>query len=66
MRGPARPESPGSGLLDLTWREVEVELVSGSPAILAAAAQRLRGAGARPSGSANKLSRVLAAPAAEA
>jgi CYTH domain len=60
----ARPGSPGGREVapaDLTWREVEVELVSGPPAILAAAGQRLREAGARPSGSANKLSRVLAA-----
>jgi CYTH domain len=63
---PGPPEGAGLGAADLTWREVEVELVAGSPAILTAAAQRLRGAGARPSGSANKLSRVLAAPAAEA
>ncbi len=63
---PGPPGEPGLGPADLTWREVEVELVSGPPAILAAAAQRLRGAGARPSGSANKLSRVLAAPAVEA
>jgi inorganic triphosphatase YgiF len=64
----ARPGSPGGREVapaDLTWREVEVELVSGQPAILTAAGQRLRDAGARPSGSASKLSRVLAAPAAE-
>jgi inorganic triphosphatase YgiF len=46
---------------DLAWREIEVELVSGSPAILAAAAQRLLESGATPSGAANKLSRLLAA-----
>jgi hypothetical protein len=65
----ALPGSPGGrevASADLTWREVEVELVSGPPAILAAAGQRLREAGARPSGSANKLSRLLAAPPAEA
>jgi inorganic triphosphatase YgiF len=64
----ALPGSPGRGEVesaDLTWREVEVELVSGPPAILAAAGQRLREAGARPSGSASKLSRVLAASPAE-
>ena len=63
----ALPGSAGRGEVesaDLTWREVEVELVSGPPAILAAAGQRLRDAGARPSGSASKLSRVLAAPPA--
>ena len=61
----ALPGSPGGREVtsaDLTWREVEVELVSGTPAILAAAGQRLREAGARPSGSANKLSRLLAPP----
>jgi hypothetical protein len=61
----ARPGSPGGrevASADLTWREVEVELVSGPPAILAAAGRRLRSAGARPSGSASKLSRVLSAP----
>lgn len=63
----ALPGSPGGREVmsaDLTWREVEVELVAGTPAILAAAGQRLREAGARPSGSANKLSRLLAAPPA--
>jgi inorganic triphosphatase YgiF len=50
----------------LAWREIEVELVSGTPAILAAAGQRLRQSGAMPSGSANKLSRLLAAPPAPA
>lgn len=49
---------------DLAWREIEVELVTGSQAILAAAAERLCQSGARPSGSANKLSRLLAAPSA--
>jgi inorganic triphosphatase YgiF len=64
----ARPGAPGHREVesaDLTWREVEVELVSGPPAILVAAGQRLREAGARPSGSASKLSRVLAAPPTE-
>lgn len=45
----------------LTWREIEVELISGTPAILAAAGTRLRAAGARPSASASKLSRLLSA-----
>jgi inorganic triphosphatase YgiF len=44
-----------------TWREIEVELISGTPAILAAVGTRLRAAGARPSPSASKLSRLLAA-----
>ena len=41
------------------WREVEVELVCGTPAVLDAAAARLAEAGARPSPSASKLARVL-------
>jgi len=41
------------------WREVEVELVSGSRELLAAAGRRLRAAGAAPSRSASKLARVL-------
>ncbi len=52
--------SDGDGA-SLTWREIEVELISGTPAILAAAGTRLRAAGARPSSSASKLSRLLAA-----
>jgi inorganic triphosphatase YgiF len=43
----------------LTWREIEVELVSGGPEILAAARSRLTAAGARLSDSPSKLSRVL-------
>src|ERR1700733_5397951 len=42
-----------------TWREIEVELVSGSPEVLAAARSRLTAAGARPSDSPSKLARVL-------
>ena len=43
----------------LTWHEIEVELMSGEPDVLAAAGDLLRAAGARPSASASKLSRVL-------
>ncbi len=43
----------------VTWREIEVELVSGGPEILAAARSRLTGAGARLSSSASKLGRLL-------
>jgi len=43
----------------VTWREIEVELVSGRPEILAAARSRLVAAGARPSSSASKLGRLL-------
>jgi hypothetical protein len=41
------------------WREVEVELKSGTPEVLDAAAAGLAAAGARPSRSASKLARVL-------
>jgi inorganic triphosphatase YgiF len=43
----------------VTWREIEVELVSGGPEILAAARSRLLTAGARPSSAASKLGRLL-------
>jgi inorganic triphosphatase YgiF len=43
----------------VTWREIEVELVSGGQNILAAARSRLTAAGARPSSSASKLGRLL-------
>lgn len=59
---PAAAGRAAMAMADLAWREIEVELVSGSPDILAAAARRLRASGAMPSGSANKLSRLLAAP----
>jgi inorganic triphosphatase YgiF len=42
-----------------TWREIEVELVSGGPEVLAAARSRLTEAGARPSNAPSKLARVL-------
>ncbi|WP_327004789.1 CYTH and CHAD domain-containing protein [Dactylosporangium sp. NBC_01737] len=41
------------------WRELEVELVDGSPADLARIDEALRAAGARPSASPSKLSRAL-------
>jgi hypothetical protein len=56
-----RPARQGAEATSLTWREIEVELISGTPAILAAADGRLRAAGARPSRSASKLSRLLEA-----
>jgi CHAD domain-containing protein len=43
-----------------SWREVEVELGSGNRALLAAVADRLVGAGARPSESVSKVGRALA------
>jgi inorganic triphosphatase YgiF len=42
-----------------TWREVEVELVSGTRDLLAMAGKRLQAAGAQPSASASKLGRLL-------
>ena len=42
-----------------TWREIEVELVSGGPEVLAAVHSRLTAAGARISDAPSKLSRVL-------
>jgi inorganic triphosphatase YgiF len=42
-----------------SWREIEVELVSGGPEALAAARSRLTAAGARPSDAPSKLARVL-------
>jgi CHAD domain-containing protein len=41
------------------WREVEVELDEGGPEVLAALDERLRAAGAEPSGSPSKLARAL-------
>jgi inorganic triphosphatase YgiF len=48
----------------MTWREIEVEVLSADPgaaAMLETVGQALREAGARPSSSGSKLSRVLAA-----
>ncbi len=53
------PGPGGSPAEPVTWREIEVELVSGGPEILAAARSRLVAAGARPSSSASKLGRLL-------
>ena len=44
-----------------SWRELEVELVSGTRSLLNATAGQLRAAGAEPSKSASKLARVLGA-----
>lgn len=50
------------GAADLqAWREVEVELVEGDESLLAPVGEWLAAAGARPSGSASKLARVLSA-----
>jgi inorganic triphosphatase YgiF len=63
-RLPGPGDDPGE---PVTWREVEVELVTGGPQILAAARSRLTAAGARPSSSPSKLARLLSTrPAAPA
>ena len=45
----------------MRWHEIEVELVSGSPGVLETAGKLLVAAGARPSASASKVSRLLSA-----
>lgn len=51
---------PGAPAEVHSWREVEVELGSGSDVLLTAVGERLLTAGARPSSSASKLGRALA------
>lgn len=53
------PANPDRWRQQDAWREVEVELKSGTPDVLDAAATGLAAAGARPSRSASKLARVL-------
>jgi inorganic triphosphatase YgiF len=53
------PADPETWRLQDAWREVEVELKSGTPDLLDAAAAGLAAAGAAPSRSASKLARVL-------
>jgi inorganic triphosphatase YgiF len=53
------PADPETWRLQDTWREVEVELKSGTPDLLDAATAGLAAAGATPSRSASKLARVL-------
>jgi len=60
-RLPGPGDAPGE---PVTWREVEVELVTGGPEILVAARSRLIAAGARPSSSPSKLARLLGTRAA--
>ena len=60
-RVPGPSEAPGE---PAAWREIEVELVTGGPEILAAARALLMAAGAKPSSSASKLGRLLGARAA--
>jgi CHAD domain-containing protein len=53
-------ESPGEPAIVQQWRELEVELVDGTPAMLDRVDEALRAAGARPAGSPSKLVRALA------
>jgi CHAD domain-containing protein len=59
VTGTALPTDPGEPATVQVWREIEVELVDGDDALLAAVAERLVAAGARPSPSPSKLARVL-------
>ncbi|PRY00515.1 CYTH and CHAD domain-containing protein [Allonocardiopsis opalescens] len=58
--GTTGPDAPA-----VSWREVEVELGTGSAELLAAVGERLLTAGARPAASASKLARVLGDPRPE-
>ena len=51
---------PADGSAATWWDEIEAELVTGGPALLAAIDARLRRAGARPAAIATKLQRALA------
>jgi inorganic triphosphatase YgiF len=51
---------PAGWQVAASWREIEVELVTGSPDLLDAVALRLQQAGASPSAAASKLGRLLA------
>jgi CHAD domain-containing protein len=53
-------ESPGEPAVVQNWRELEVELVDGTPAVLDSVDEALRAAGARPAGAPSKLARALA------
>jgi CHAD domain-containing protein len=55
--------SDGEPPKPLQWREIEVELVDGDPALLKRVGRTLRDAGARKSRSASKLGRALGSPA---
>jgi hypothetical protein len=63
---PGRAAGPGEVTWQepLTWREIEVELIAGGRELLAAAGQRLAGAGAAPARSGSKLHRLLGPRAA--
>ena len=59
VTGTALAATPDQPATVQVWRELEVELVDGDDALLAAVAERLVAAGARPSPSPSKLARVL-------
>ena len=59
VTGTALPETAGAPAAISSWREIEVELADGGPELLAALAEALLAAGARPSGSASKAGQVL-------
>src|SRR4051794_21534138 len=60
VTGTALSAAPGEPAAVQVWRELEVELVDGDEPLLGAVGERLIEAGARPSPSPSKLSRVLA------
>jgi CHAD domain-containing protein len=60
VTGTALSPEPGAAAVVTAWRELEVELVDGDEALLAAVAEAVEGAGARPAASPSKLARVLA------
>ena len=51
------------GAEPVRWRELEIELVDGDPAMLAALDKAVRGSGVKPSAASSKIGRVLAADA---
>ena len=57
--GPVEDADAGA---ELTWREWEVELLTGEEPLLVAVEERILAAGVRPSGSASKLGRLLPRP----
>jgi CHAD domain-containing protein len=59
VTGTALAATPGEPATVQVWRELEVELVDGDEAVLAAVGERLVAAGASPSPSPSKLARVL-------
>ncbi len=65
VTGTAFPAEPGDAAVVTAWREVEVELVTGDDALLSAVGAALVAAGAEPSRSRSKLTRLLADRLAE-